>query len=717
MRCSLLFSFSLLLTVLLAPAPAQSPGEHVWHADALDAAAVRRYRDNMTSVLGRVMETREVGEMTFLILDGGALHISTITDKSVKWEGRLIESTGVIEATPPAKPGAPVLPPFRMIQLSKKGIRIITETPESGRSVLIQRSQPGQAETSSRPDPPGTKPGEAQLAPLKLSYHQKQLWARKNGQKVTVAFDGWRYRQRTAADRKSTEWVVEMYARNGNNSDTTYYFPEDLDLSPLEEERLRLSLWKEVIEYAAIRAASAKSSPDAPAANKLFFQPLGMPSPEQELTETAEWEEKLKTWGEAPLRQESEKIRRLPGPEDFGNVPDLRQPTVVKLLKPSAKGRTEGTLVLLDWAMTGEPASTKVVAKVRWSDGMEDTVPALRLAPDMILKTRNSRGEFSKFTCSLIFLHDWVLAKQRKETLPGAELKIRAMRQFLRVWWNAPGVMPDAELPAVLAKKAETEAALAESKNRAEAQKQFRRGVRLPFPGLPPDGFIPVDKLDPDRSLMMPLPSDKPSFLDESNARAIAAVLTWWDASGVLPLPDKNGLKRSQDALLNYLKRNGSGLQVLAEYATKLLEDKYLFQVTSDQDFSPGNLSRFTNGLHAVILPVRVQDNNRVNFNQDLAVISVTPQGVITFCAWGRKVEGLMKVTDLHEKSKRPSSAPKLQQNCYEIEITSPSDVQEMLKKKGLRVVLDDWRETFFAVITPYSRDPAAAPPAGAKKP
>ena len=102
-------------------------------------------------------------------------------DASLKLQGKLIESTGVIEDTPPAKPGAPGHPALRIIQMSKQGLRIIDETPESGRSVLIQRTTPGQA-THSILKPPGLRPDAALLVRIRVPYHEKQLWTRKNGQ-------------------------------------------------------------------------------------------------------------------------------------------------------------------------------------------------------------------------------------------------------------------------------------------------------------------------------------------------------------------------------------------------------------------------------------------------------------------------------------------------------------------------------------------------------
>jgi hypothetical protein len=708
-----LFPLLFLLFTAVFPSAvwAQSAREVAQRADSVDPADIRRCKDRVTSVLGRVMQTRELGDMTCLIMDGGALHISVPSEKDAKWEGKLIESTGMIEATPPAKAGQAELPPFRMIQLSKRGIRFIKETPESVRSVLIQKQKPVEG-SNGRLEPPGARPDPTALEASAIPFTRNQTWTRNNGQKATVAFTGWRYRERTAPDRKASEWVVEMYVLD--SSPPAYYLPEDLDLSPPEAERLRIALWKAVGQKSSDQDQKGNIHPSSEAAMRLSEQNI-MPTPEQELADTVAWEEKLKTWGETPFKPETRQIYRLPGPADFGNVPDLRQPTVVKLLKPSLQGRREGTLVLLDWAMTGEPSSTKVTAKVRWSDGMEDTVRALYLAPDIIIQTRNGSGNFTKFDSPLIFLKDWLMAKQRKEILPGAELKIRAMRQLLRVWWNGRAVAVNEPTGPTAIRHKAAETAIADAKKQEEARKPFRHGLRLSFPGLPPEGFMPVSKPDPDRSLMLPMPSDKAAFVRESNAVAHTVIFSWWDATGVLPLPEKNGLSRSQEALFNHFKRSNTGSLAMDEYATKFLDGKNSFQMTDDVDFSPANLSRYATGPHAVMLAVRMWDGRQTDFTQQLAVVTVTPQGAITFCAWGRKVEGVMKVTELHGKSKRPSSAPKFQQESYEIEISNPPEIQELLKQKGLRVVLDDWQGSLVTVITPYAKDPAAAPPAGAK--
>lgn len=668
--------------------------------DACDGSELRRSRGVSAKVMGRVVSSGMEDGQLMLVLDGEHLAILVGTAPPDDWTGRLIEVLGSVEDRTDGRPWEPEL---KIFLRTTDTIRVIKEDPDREPSKLTVREKPQNLDSWYH-RPPGKAPSAEQLA-ASPSFRNPQSWVRLDGTKGTASFNNWKWRQRLGDDFESPEWVVSMlYAPD--ESTRRWFYPEDLQLTAAEEERLRIMLWK---EYQSIKERSQTPGPVPPP-----------PVAGDALAATETWVERIVHWGESPL-QEDPKAQRLPGMGDFGNLPDLRKLTEVKLRRASPLGRKEGKLVLLDWAMTAEPRAEDVPANIRWEDGEEETVPALDVFPNIFFQSaRGGGGNIGQAEAALIYMKDWVRARQARETLPEAEMKIRAVRQFLKCWWDSRAMALPLKLEQEQKKQEEARKAQAEAAAKAKAStgwaaldRLHRHGYTLEFPGLPPVGFMELPPVAVDRTLLKPVAQEIGKLKMDDTVANMTAAFLWWDAAGVLPIPEKLGKRRREAMLQNQVERylkGGVDSDRHKDFGEKALDGRYCLQLTEDMDFSPANLARYVAGHHTVLLNLSVWDSREYRFPVSVLVHSASTDGNLVFSWWGEVGTAHLKVVTLNRKGKRPAGLSAKLRECYELELTGSAALVNYLNQKGFRLILDDWQHNSIQVITPWAMNPAVPP-------
>jgi hypothetical protein len=684
---------SIIASLLLAALPAVSTGwaQTAWMTgdmgllmDSTDRISLEGSKGEIVTVAGRVVESRLVEGRALLILDGGLAGVLLAKGSPEPWKGKLIESKGLLLENPRPTPGVPSL---IIQQQGPATVRIIPESLSGLASVLVQEVEPGE-KFGGYPDiPPLPALSEAECLGA-ASLSEVNDWKRNDGSVVRKAYDYFYWRQRLAPDFKTRQWVVSLRPGLQDPPQRFSIFPEDLNLIPEDQERLRRMLWKEYHRRVSFENASKKASSKVagPASDAM--------------AETVDWVARLETWGSVPAADEKG-AQRIPGPIDFGNLPDIRQLILVRLTRPSPLQRTYGRLQVIDWAMTGESSASMVKAQIRWEDGVEETLPALDLVPNLIFKQSGRyayRSTTNRSHASLLFMMDWYRSRQSGKTLPGAELKFRALRQFLHYWWNSGHQV---YLIASEKAKPQTEpqqAAAAIQANR-ELALPSKFGHRLPFPRLAPNGYGVLPNDQADRSRIIPW-EDKPGGTNlRGMVPVLAATLRWWADSRVIQLPERLRDNPRRDVMLLAAVERYPEPWKIAKY---FFENSYAIQHLYDTDYSPENLARYAVGCHAVILDVDVYDERKLQFRQKMLIHTAAADGSVEFSIWGQKGSGRFKPIPLHATGKRPASAPPQKRECYQLEITGPAELTAYMASRKYRFVLDDWTNAEVQILTPW---------------